>query len=84
MKKRDEAELQEFDLNEVIQDALEIIVPEARRKGVEVSSSNARGAMPVRGDQVQVQQVILNLAMNAIDAMSDCNPAQRECRSIVR
>ena len=77
LKKRDEAELQEFDLNEVIQDALEIIVPEARRKGVEVSSSNVRGALPVRGDQVQVQQVILNLAMNAIDAMSDCNPAQK-------
>jgi signal transduction histidine kinase len=77
LKKRDEAELQEFDLNEVIQDALEIIVPEARRKGVEVSSSNARGALPVRGDQVQVQQVILNLAMNAIDAMNDCTPAQK-------
>ena len=78
MKKRDKAELREFDLNEVIQDALEIIVPEARRKGVEVSSSNVHGALPVRGDQVQVQQVILNLAMNAIDAMSDCNPAQKK------
>ena len=77
LKKRDKAELREFDLNEVIQDALEIIVPEARRKGVEVSSSNVHGALPVRGDQVQVQQVILNLAMNAIDAMSDCNPAQK-------
>ena len=77
MKKRDDAELREFDLSEVIRDALEIVGPEALRKGIEVSSSNLQGPLPVRGDQVQVQQVILNLAMNAIDAMSDCNPAQK-------
>jgi signal transduction histidine kinase len=77
LKKREDAELQEFDLSEVIRDTLEIVGPEALRKGIAVSSSNLQGPLPVRGDQVQVQQVILNLAMNAIDAMSDCNPAQK-------
>jgi signal transduction histidine kinase len=77
LKKRDDAELQEFDLNEVMHDALEIVGAEALRKGIEVCSSNVHGPLPVRGNRVQVQQVILNLAMNAIDAMSDCQSAQK-------
>jgi two-component system sensor kinase FixL len=35
------------------------------------------GLPPVRGDKVQLQQVVLNLLLNAFDAMKDCSSAER-------
>ena len=76
LKKRDEIEMQEFDLNDVISDTMQIVGPEALKKGVELNSYNANGALPVRCDRVQLQQVIMNLAMNGIDAMHECDPGR--------
>jgi signal transduction histidine kinase len=76
LKKRDESEMQEFDLNDVISDMVEIVGPEAVKKGVDLSVYNAHGALQVRGDRIQLQQVIMNLAMNVIDAMQGCDPGQ--------
>jgi signal transduction histidine kinase len=78
LKKRNGVELQEFDLYEVIHDALEIIAPEALRKGIEVAGCKAHAALLVRGDRIQLQQVILNLAMNAIDALGSCDSARKK------
>jgi signal transduction histidine kinase len=41
------------------------------KKGVELSAIPANAPLPVRGDRIHLQQVILNLAMNGIDAMHD-------------
>jgi PAS domain S-box-containing protein len=60
-----------LDLNEAIQEVLSLIAPEARRHAVLVQAELADNLPPVRGDRVQLQQVILNLAMNGIDAMKD-------------
>jgi signal transduction histidine kinase len=73
LKKKDETELQRFDLSEVVHDALEIVVPEALKKGVALSAIHANAPLPVRGDRIHLQQVILNLAINGIDAMHDCD-----------
>ena len=69
LKKRSEIDWQEFDLNEVIDSAIHILHAEAERRRVVVSSSYAARQMPVRADKVHIQQVILNLATNAMDAM---------------
>jgi signal transduction histidine kinase len=74
LKKRDEIKLQEFDINDVVRDAVQIVGPEALKNGVDLNAYHANGALPVRGDRIQLQQVILNLAMNGIDAMRDCQP----------
>ncbi len=74
LKKKEVLELQEFDLNDVVQDTVEIIGPEAIKNGVELSTIQADSSLPMRGDRIHVQQVILNLAMNAIDAMHNCIP----------
>jgi signal transduction histidine kinase len=74
LKKKDAADFQEFDFNEVVQDALQIIRPEALKRGVELTASHANGSLPMRGDRIHLQQVILNLAMNGMDAMQTCAP----------
>lgn len=69
LKKRGEIDWQEFDLNEVTKTAIKILQGEAVRRGVVVGSSRAEGALPIRADKVHIQQVILNIAINAMDAM---------------
>ena len=78
LKKQNSAELQEFDLGEVIRDALEIVAPDAARRGIEVAGCTAHAALLVRGDRIQLQQVILNLAMNAINALSSCDSTRKK------
>ena len=80
--KRSEIELQKFDLNDVIGDTVHILEPEAVKRGVVLSAAPGSAACPVRADQVHVQQVLLNLAANGMDAMADCAPGQR--RLVIR
>ena len=58
------------DVNDVIRDMVPLIRAELQRHGVVFSLELAPGLAPMLGDRVQLQQVILNLAMNAIDAMA--------------
>ena len=75
LKKRGAA-VQELDLNDAIRDALDMIRPEARKKGILVSDYRVQGALHVRADRVHLEQVIVNLATNAMDTMKDCAPAR--------
>ncbi|RVJ63779.1 sensor histidine kinase [Sinorhizobium medicae] len=78
LKKRSEIDWQEFDLNDVISSAIQILHAEAEQKRVVVSSKQPARKLPVRADKVHLQQVILNLATNAIDAMVDAATTHRE------
>ncbi|QKK20419.1 sensor histidine kinase [Rhizobium indicum] len=77
LKKRSEIDWQEFDLNDVTSSAIHIIHGEAERRGITLTSTQPPGELPVRADKVHVQQVILNLATNAMDAMLNAVPAGR-------
>jgi len=74
LKKRDELELQECDLNKTVRDALQILRPEALKRGVALDAHEAKSPLSVRADPIHLQQVILNLAVNGMDAMRDCAP----------
>jgi C4-dicarboxylate-specific signal transduction histidine kinase len=63
--------VQVVDLNEAISDTLLILSPEARRRRVAFSVAGVEQSLPVRGDRVHLQQVILNLVANGMDAMTD-------------
>lgn len=78
LKKRGEIDWQEFDLNELTTTAIKILQGEACRRGVVISSNRAPGQLPVRADRVHVQQVILNIAINAMDAMLGKGNAERK------
>src|SRR5262245_50919553 len=77
LKRTSEIELQQFDLNDTIADAVHILSPEASRRDVALSASGVQGTLPVRADPIHLQQVILNLAANGMDAMADCQPGGR-------
>jgi C4-dicarboxylate-specific signal transduction histidine kinase len=67
-----------LDINEAIRGAIELTHGEAVRNGVSVKSELAGGLPLVQGDRVHLQQVILNLIINAVEAMSSVSEGPRE------
>jgi len=65
------------DANEVVGQVLSLVASELTKAGVTVKTELTPGKAYVRGDRVQLQQVLLNLVVNAIEAMSATN-APRE------
>jgi signal transduction histidine kinase len=57
---------------------MRIVGAEAIRNGVEFEIYRPSGVLPVRADRIQVQQVLVNLAMNGIDAMRGSNLGKRK------
>ena len=64
-------ETKNFDFNELVQETVEFLAALAVARKVELNSSLTPIVLPIMGDRVQLQQVILNLVVNAIDAMAD-------------
>ena len=65
-------------LNETIQDVLALVGDEAKREGVIIHTEFAADVAPVAGDRVQVQQVVLNLVLNGIEAMGSVSDRARD------
>lgn len=64
-------------LDAVLKDMLVLIAPEARRRGVLIESEFGAEAIEILGDQVQIEQVLLNLTINAMDAMQGVDSSMR-------
>ena len=67
--KKSPAETSELDINQVIQEVLALVGHELQKKQVFTEFRLAKTSPLVRADRVQLQQVLLNLIMNAIEAM---------------
>jgi PAS domain S-box-containing protein len=65
------------DLTGVIRDVLPLIGPEIERLGILLQTSLAPDLPPVMGDRIQLQQVLLNLLLNAAEAMREIPPLRR-------
>jgi C4-dicarboxylate-specific signal transduction histidine kinase len=59
------------DLNEIARESIEFLSALALARKVELTSVMAQNPLPIVGDRIQLQQVILNLVVNGIDAMKD-------------
>jgi signal transduction histidine kinase len=67
-------------INDAILEVVALTRVEAAHNSVSVRTQLAEGLPRVQGDRVQLQQVLLNLIINAIEAMRDVGEAERELR----
>jgi signal transduction histidine kinase len=75
-----EVEHRDLHLHPVLDDVLALLAPEARRRGVSIDHAFEAADDRLHGDPVQLQQVLLNLGLNALDAMEPTEPARRRLR----
>ena len=67
-----------FDLNAAIEEVIVLARSAITENGISVQTGLADALSPVQGDRVQVQQVVLNLILNAVEAMGSVEAGVRE------
>jgi len=75
--KKEGTKAQLLSTNAVVSEVLALVRTDLQHRGVIVSTRLCEPAPLVLGDRVQLQQVVLNLVMNACDAMSGTPPGER-------
>jgi PAS domain S-box-containing protein len=78
LARRGTSEQQVLDVNDVIREALAVTRSELERQGVAIEPELSEGLPAILGDRVQLQQVLVNLVLNAGDAMADVADVSRE------
>ena len=76
--KKAPARIESFDMNQAIREVIVITRGEAAKNNVSVAMELAEELSSIQGDRVQLQQVILNLVINAIEAMSGIPDGPRD------
>ena len=77
MARKNAAHFVRIDVNSIITEVLQLTRNELERNFVQVSTALAESARYVLGDRVQVQQVVLNLVLNSIEAMGSVATSAR-------
>jgi signal transduction histidine kinase len=77
LKKQDTV-MVEVDINDAIQEVVSLLSNESSRHRILMSTELAAGLPRVRGDRVRLQQVVVNLIMNAVDATRAISDGPRE------
>ncbi len=67
----------EIDLNEVVLETLDLVAALAHARGISLNSVLAERPLPVKADTIQLQQVLINLIVNAMDAMERLGKGER-------
>ena len=68
--KRTPFETKDVDLNEIVAEAFKLLSSQASARNVVLYLKTAPGALRIKGDPVQLQQVVLNLVVNSMDALA--------------
>jgi len=75
--KKGETRVEQFRLNNVLDTVMKLVESHVATRRISLVTERTPIAGCVLGDSVQVQQVALNLLMNAFDAVQDCEPERR-------
>jgi signal transduction histidine kinase len=67
-----------MDINEAAREVIELTRGEALKNRISLQAQFAKGLPTIAGDRVQLQQVVLNLIVNALQAMSGVNDDSRQ------
>jgi len=78
MFRKKDFSVESVDLNEAVEEVIALLRTELQKSSVVLQAELTPGLPPVEGDRVQLQQVILNLLLNAADAMSTVDDRPRE------
>jgi signal transduction histidine kinase len=76
--KKDEPIKERLDINEVVKEVIVLTRNELQRNGIALKLHLGANVPPVLGDRVQLQQVLMNLILNAIEAMNSVEHETRE------
>jgi len=68
----------QLDINEAILEVIEVTRSELLRDAVSLRTELAKSLPLIRGDRIQLQQIVLNLIMNAVEAMSEASKEPRD------
>ncbi|PDT90893.1 ATPase [Bradyrhizobium sp. Y36] len=71
-------EVKDIELNDTVREAIGLVQAVADGRRITLIYMAAATALPVRGDPIQLQQVVLNLIINAMDAIFDADSGKRE------
>jgi signal transduction histidine kinase len=82
LTRKHEMQVESLDLNEVVSEVLRLVSSEARRRNVALISDLTSAPTTISGDRVHLQQVLMNLILNGLEAMTDTPELQR--RLLVR
>jgi PAS domain S-box-containing protein len=77
LSKKAEPEMAQIDINDIVEEVVTLVHAEAVGQLVSVRPQLASGLPPARGDRIQLQQVLINLVMNGIQAMAPVNDRAR-------
>ncbi|WP_441235173.1 ATP-binding protein [Bradyrhizobium sp. 930_D9_N1_4] len=73
-------EIEDIELNDTVREAIGLVRAVADGRRIALTYMPALADLHVKGDPVQLQQVVLNLIINAMDAISDADIGKREVR----
>lgn len=80
--RRGEARKQQVELNNLLSELLPLLEPSAREKTIRLQLTKFERSLIVNADPGQLQQVLLNLTLNAIQAMPDSGTIELSCRAV--
>jgi len=72
-----EPQLDTCDLSRIVRETVDFCLADARKSGARIVVRRAPAGLTVRADRVLIEQVLVNLIRNAIEAMAACEPGMR-------